>query len=134
MSHHRAGLARILSGRELSPGSEQQGAAPATFDDETITAIFDNLVELAHNAVPFHAVFTPRERAMLGYALKLTATPARMCLEDLAAMREAGLDDGEILDVNQVTAYFAYVNRLVDGLGLQLESFFQDRPSSLPGA
>lgn len=39
----------------------------------------------------------------------------------LQAMRDAGLDDAEILDANQVTAYFAYVNRLVDGLGVELE-------------
>jgi uncharacterized protein YciW len=36
-------------------------------------------------------------------------------------MRDAGLDDAEILDANQVTAYFAYANRTVDGLGILLE-------------
>ncbi len=44
-----------------------------------------------------------------------------MCSEDVDRLRTAGLDDGEILDANQVTAYFAYVNRLVDGLGVELE-------------
>jgi uncharacterized protein YciW len=36
---------------------------------------------------------------------------------ELAMLRDAGLDDGEILEVNQVTAYFAYANRTVLGLG-----------------
>ena len=44
-----------------------------------------------------------------------------MTAEDIAAMREAGLDDGEILEINQVTAYFAYANRTVLGLGINTE-------------
>ena len=40
---------------------------------------------------------------------------------DVQTMREAGLDDAEILDANQVTSYFAYANRVADGLGIQLE-------------
>ncbi len=35
----------------------------------------------------------------------------------VAGMRAAGYDDGEILEINQVTAYFAYANRTVLGLG-----------------
>lgn len=58
---------------------------------------------------------------MLDYALALTRSPARMKREDLQPMRDAGLSDAEILDANQVTAYFAYVNRVVDGLGVELE-------------
>jgi alkylhydroperoxidase family enzyme len=42
---------------------------------------------------------------------------------DVDALRAAGLDDGEILDANQVTAYFAYANRVADGLGIELESW-----------
>ena len=44
-----------------------------------------------------------------------------MCIRDRAdldRLREAGLDDGEILEVNQVAAYFAYANRTVQGLGV----------------
>jgi alkylhydroperoxidase family enzyme len=44
-----------------------------------------------------------------------------MSAEDLAPMRAAGMTDAEILDVNQVVAYFAYVNRVADGLGVPLE-------------
>jgi uncharacterized peroxidase-related enzyme len=64
---------------------------------------------------------TPRERALLDYALALTRDPAALRETDLAPMRAAGLTDAEILDANQVTAYFAYVNRVVDGLGVELE-------------
>ncbi len=40
---------------------------------------------------------------------------------DVAGLREAGLSDAEILDVCQVTSYYNYVNRLADGLGVDLE-------------
>jgi len=73
---------------------------------------------------------TARESAMLGYALRLTRTPHAMRREDLTAMREAGLNDRAILETNQVTAYFAYANRVADGLGLELEPFFNE-PESL---
>lgn len=58
----------------------------------------------------------------MGYALALTHRPAAMTRDDLAPLRAAGLDDAEILDANQVTAYYAYANRLVDGLGVELEA------------
>lgn len=63
-------------------------------------------------------VFQPVERAALAYARKLTRAPARMQPSDLQPMRAAGLDDGAILEVNQVVAYFAYANRTVQGLGV----------------
>ncbi len=44
--------------------------------------------------------------------------------DDVRALREAGLSDAEILDVCQVTAYYAYVNRLADGLGVELEAYW----------
>ncbi|MGE5146149.1 MAG: carboxymuconolactone decarboxylase family protein [Candidatus Eiseniibacteriota bacterium] len=59
-----------------------------------------------------------RELAMARYARKLTREPAAMTEADIGALRQAGLDDGEILEVNQVVAYFAYANRTVLGLGV----------------
>ena len=61
------------------------------------------------------------ERAMLEYAEKLTLRPWEMVEEDVIALREAGFSDAAILDINQVTSYYAYVNRLADGLGVELE-------------
>jgi alkylhydroperoxidase family enzyme len=45
---------------------------------------------------------------------------------DLAPMRLAGLSDADILDVNLVTAYFAYVNRVADGLGVGVDRYVDD--------
>ena len=64
------------------------------------------------------------ERAMLAYADKLTREPWAMTREDLEPMRRAGLDDRAILDVNQIAAYFAFVNRIADGLGVELEGYW----------
>jgi alkylhydroperoxidase family enzyme len=44
-----------------------------------------------------------------------------MTQEDLDALREHGLDDRAIVDANQVVAYYNYVNRVADGLGVELE-------------
>ena len=62
--------------------------------------------------------FSGKELAFLNYARKLTADVAHMVKADYDAMRAAGCDDGEILEVNQVCAYFNYSNRLLNGLGV----------------
>ena len=66
-------------------------------------------------------VFDGKELALLRYAHKLTVAPGKMVEADVAAAREAGADDGEILEVNQVCAYFNYSNRLLNGLGVTTE-------------
>lgn len=58
---------------------------------------------------------------LLRYALKLTLAPWAMEEQDLAPMRAAGLSDRDIVDANQVVAYFNYLNRVADGLGVELE-------------
>jgi len=65
--------------------------------------------------------FDGRELAGLEYAEKLTTNAAGVSKDDIENMREAGFDDGQILEINQVTAYFAYANRLVLGLGINTE-------------
>ena len=94
MRHHGAGLRRWLR------------------DEERVRAI-----ETDYHSAPL----SQRERAILDYAVKLTASPGSMQLDDLTPMRVAGLTDGEILDVCQITAYYNFANRLVDGLGVELE-------------
>ncbi len=82
---------------------------------------------VAHLRRDYHsAPISNRERAILDYAAKLTETPGSMQEADLTPMREAGLDDTDILDVNLVTAYFAYVNRVADGLGVRVDSYVDD--------
>lgn len=63
----------------------------------------------------------PADRAMLDYALKLTHTPAEIKKADVDALRQAGFDDRAIHDICSITAYFAFVNRIADGLGVELE-------------
>ncbi len=63
---------------------------------------------------------------MLAYAEKLTLTPWAMARGDVEALRAAGFSDRAILDINQITGYYAYVNRLADGLGVELEPFWQE--------
>lgn len=58
---------------------------------------------------------------MLIYTEKLTLTPWEMVEADVIALRNIGFSDAAILDINQVTSYYAYVNRLADGLGVELE-------------
>ena len=62
--------------------------------------------------------FTGTQCALLVYAGKLTADVGKMSPADFAALKSAGCDDGEILEVNQVCAYFNYSNRLLNGLGV----------------
>jgi uncharacterized peroxidase-related enzyme len=71
------------------------------------------------------AALDPRPRAILEYADKLTREPWAVREADVEALRPAGLTDSAILDVAQVTAYYAYVNRLADGLGVELEGFWE---------
>ena len=63
-------------------------------------------------------VFDGAELALLRYAEKLTRRPGAMVEADVLALREAGLDDGQILEANQIIGYFNYVNRCLNGLGV----------------
>ena len=64
------------------------------------------------------AELSPADQALCRYAEKLTVGPGKMTEEDVAGMRSAGWDDGEILEINQIICYFNYVNRLLNGLGV----------------
>lgn len=61
---------------------------------------------------------------MLDYTHKLTLTPWKMTETDVQVLRDHGFSDRAILDINQIAAYYAYVNRLADGLGVPLEDFW----------
>jgi len=70
------------------------------------------------------AGISDRDRAMLDYVVKLTLEPWNVQQADVEHLRQAGFTDREILDINQITGYYAYVNRLADGLGVELEPFW----------
>ena len=80
--------------------------------DDTVAALIDDWRT---------ATLEPVDRAICVYVDKLTRTPGAMTQEDLTPLRDAGLDDTAIHDVCTVAAYFAYINRIADGLGVDLE-------------
>jgi len=96
--HHFAGMSRLL-----------KDAARA-----------DSVRQALENRKPEDA-FEGAELAGLNYSGKLTLTPDRIAEADIEAMRQAGLEDGQILEINQVTAYFCYANRTVLGLGIDTQ-------------
>jgi alkylhydroperoxidase family enzyme len=58
---------------------------------------------------------------MLDYAVKLTRTPSDITAADIESLRSTQFDDRAIHDICAITAYFAFVNRIADGLGVELE-------------
>ena len=95
VEHHLAGLRRLLR------------------DDERTDA-----VRRALETNEFAGEFDRREISLLEYARKLTLAPVSVTKSAIEEMRRAGLSDGEILEVNQVVSYFAYVNRVALGFGV----------------
>lgn len=78
-------------------------------------------IEAALQAERPEDVFEGRELALLRYAEKLTRNPGAMVEGDVTALKAEGVDDGEILEANQIVGYFNYVNRLLNGLGVTTE-------------
>ena len=95
VEHHFAGMARLLNDALRSDAIRQA---------------------LQHRQP--ENVFVGAELAGLQYAGKLTLAAADVTEADIELLRKAGLDDGQILEINQVTAYFSYANRTVLGLGV----------------
>lgn len=98
VEHHFAGLTRLLA------------------DDERAAEIRQALSEGNPGAA-----FSGKELAGLQYAARLTVAAGDLTENDVESLRSAGFDDGEILEINQVTAYFAYANRTVLGLGIDTD-------------
>jgi uncharacterized peroxidase-related enzyme len=61
----------------------------------------------------------PRLVAIARHAAKLTRTPTEMTAADLDELRRHGLGDRELVDLNNLVAYYNYINRVVMGLGLR---------------
>ncbi len=60
---------------------------------------------------------------MLGYADKLTRQPNKMVRDDVGSLRDVGFTDEDILAIAEITSYYAFVNRIADGLGVELEAW-----------
>ena len=95
VEHHFAGMKRLLG------------------DDPRADAIRVAIEARDMGAAPLDEA----QKAAMGYARKLTQAPATVSEADIVALRAAGYDDGQILEINQVSAYFSYANRTVLGLG-----------------
>jgi len=98
IEHHFAGLCRLLQDQERAD------AIRKALEDEEPAAEFEG-----------------KELAGLIYARMLTVDPSAIDERDMDDLRESGFDDGEILELNQVSAYFAYANRTVLGLGIKTD-------------
>ncbi|HPF46457.1 MAG: peroxidase-related enzyme [Alphaproteobacteria bacterium] len=99
VEHHYARMARLLN------------------DDERALEI--------RAALEIHApkqTFDDKHALMLKYARYLTQSPSEITEHLIEKMRSHDITDGEILEINQVTAYFNYANRIVLGLGVELEN------------
>jgi uncharacterized protein YciW len=68
---------------------------------------------------------------MLDYAVKLTRTPWKIDEEDVERLRRSGFEEAAILDICQVACYYNYVNRLADGLGVELEADWREEDYTL---
>lgn len=69
------------------------------------------------------AALPVREQALCAFAVKLTREQRSMSAEDLDRLRSHGFDDRSIHDAVQVIAYFNYITRIADGLGVEPETF-----------
>ena len=98
VEHHFAGLARLL-------------------DDEARATEIRQALE---DHEPSRC-FSGKELAGLLYAAHLTLDPATLAADSIEELRQSGFDDGEILEINQVSAYFSYANRTVLGLGIDTD-------------
>ena len=91
-------------------------------------------IEAALQARTPGAVFDGVELALLEYAEKLTLSPGAMQRPDVDRLKAAGVDDGQILEVNQIVGYFNYVNRSLNGLGVTTENdrvgYYADPPAA----
>lgn len=97
VDHHTAGMVRLLA-------DESRGRRIV---DALATGIWAD-------------VFDTLQKAALNYARQLTQAPATIREADIEKLRAVGWDDGEILELNQVVAYFCYANRTVLGLGVSV--------------
>ena len=62
---------------------------------------------------------TPRQRAMLAFALKVAERSGEIDDADYAALHEHGFDDEDIWDIGNISAFFCLSNRMANLIGLR---------------
>ena len=75
---------------------------------------------------PRHAQLSPARRAMLDYVIAVTEKPWAVTQDMVTNMRDNGFSDQAIAVVNLVACFFAWCNRVVDGLGVPMEDFWPE--------
>jgi len=93
--------------------SHEKDLRAAVEDDEQVRAI---------QADYRTARLSDREMAVLAYAEKLTRSPSAMAKSDLHPLRQVGLTDEDIVDAAHCVGYFNFINRVLDGLGVDPEA------------
>jgi uncharacterized peroxidase-related enzyme len=74
------------------------------------------------------APISPRDRAMLDYAVKLTRDATLVTKADHDTLRAAGFDELGILQITLIASWFNYVNRVADALGVGRHEDGRDKP------
>ena len=70
---------------------------------------------------------SPVQMAMCEFAKKLTENPYKVNQNDIDLLRSYDLSDKDISQIVQIIAYFNYINRVADGLGLEPEEFIDKK-------
>ena len=83
-----------------------------TLDKEMVAAL-----EKDYTTAPI----TPQEHVMLDYVVKLTKDATRVWKDDHERLRAAGFEDKAILQITLIAAWFNYINRVADALGVGRE-------------
>ncbi len=97
VTHHRANMAFLLDDEKRA--------------SRYIAALNDDRLE---------SIFESKEALLLRYVQKLTREPGKISEQDISVLRDKGIKDRELLEVNQVCACFNYTNRLLNGLGVEV--------------
>ncbi|MHA2370149.1 MAG: peroxidase-related enzyme, partial [Candidatus Hodarchaeales archaeon] len=67
------------------------------------------------------SIYLPdKERTMINYAVKLTKNPSTIIEDDIKKLRNVGFSDEDILNINLITSYFNFENRIAEGLGVEI--------------
>jgi uncharacterized peroxidase-related enzyme len=86
---------------------------------EALNHYWKDREKIARVIEDFHSAELPDKAViMLSYAVKLTQKPEAMNQDDVEALRSAGFVDEDILNINLITSYFNFVNRIALGLGV----------------
>lgn len=95
ISHHNQEMVRLVN------DDARSALLRTTLESENLSEAYD-----------------PKQIAALEYCKALTVEPISVTEASIDILREAGWDDGEILEINQVACYYAFANRMTIGLGV----------------